>query len=1591
MARPASPRGGSFSRGSSAASVSMRRAASDGVDAGSPAPARRSSTGPGGNATPMRATHGLASPRAQPTGAERAQSAAAAAPASAAPGLGGSSQGRSGAPSPSAPVGGKQGEQASAAQLAKQVAEKERREQAGKQREELEMLRSQTTALVAENARLTEEVGIWKNAQTAASALQADMDKLRASHGRLKAELATQVTENGKLKREKVEIRDEIKRMKALVANAEKARAAPSLAPLAPPSLISEDNAGLGDGVATAQQQLLAALLVQGRYKRRKQARLSGKQTTSQMKLVAMAASRSGTIGTTKPAAEIKDKPPKANEVCHKSDDTANENGTSEGSIPSLKGQGGAKELACAKFEASIATFTLGFKGLEAYYGGLEAYVGTPSPDIANAIEREHGSEKVFSSHNVVNTTPRREWLYVAVMEVGTLPDRKQDATSLRTGWQLNDFFEHDRSRAAKLLREEVLSARLYTGPMYVIYNNRILRMGIKGEYVTTLHTINSAVLKLSKLQQMATVYRGVSGGVLPDSFFTPDENGSVGGVEAGFMSTTTERAVALEFAQRRTAGGRVRPSMLFHIKMGMVDKGASVEFLSQFPHEKEILMPPLTGLEVVAKPWIEGTTVVIDLRLNCNRSDLTIEQVIGKMKRSHLDLIDLMHEDLHHSGAPRRALLSLTGLRQESEARDAAEFNLAKNYRAATERALAAQKDVMDALGEKSSWDSESGTGKEVAASMMKVVTLQARAGEFDFATQLLLQAIERNPLPVALEQKMDAADKSLTGRGAQHTEQLSDADRKLFAAAVLLVHRGATPPWPPMIVSLLNAMSQRGQRAFGAVLPMIDPERTRPTFPPGTPIIVWSIDQHRWEEGVVKTARGRGMYEVQTRGIETIEVPMKFVMRQSEGGLGAMLYETARRGSLPLLDALLRGGLSPFECDMKGNTALHFAVRRGHAAMCKLLVAAGADAEVPNQLGTSAWDLALQCGHAGVRRIFSPSAADRDLQKPITEGKAGATPLLIASQTGDLAAVTELLGSSDTRARIDEVWRSGGTTALMLASRSGEVEIVKRLLKASASAEQRSRRGASALSMAAEEGHTNVVTLLLAAGAEVDQEDDDGYTALGVACENGHTDSVRELLMAKSDPNLHRKNGWTCLITAAYNGYVPVVRALADGGADPNLAKDNGYNAAIAAAYNGFDDVVSALLDAKADANIPMKNGWSALMVASAQGHPSTVATLCEAGALIDYCRPVNGFNALMAAAATSNDSTCANVLLQHGASIALQDKQGSDALMHAAWHGHISAVAILLQANANPTTRRLGGTSALMDAAAGGHEAVVAKLVAACKGSEVGGQVGIDLTDSHGMTALMHAAQAGHDMAMVPLLQANCALNVKNSLGYSALAIASTTEVVTRLLAAGADERGRKGLPMPEPRVRTRESAPAALVEEMRRSGATAEGTDGGRSGGGRGTGDASDDARGRGGRSSVAEEEGGPSGKGGAPPKSKAASPWSLGVDATQQKKGSGIKADFLKVRPRKDDAVTKGSASARGMDSARRGPAKPAAVVKLFEKHKEVDPVEERRHAAAVKLQKLFKARIASKLRAETQLFSMFNQCKQGLSNHWEEE
>ena len=146
--------------------------------------------------------------------------------------------------------------------------------------------------------------------------------------------------------------------------------------------------------------------------------------------------------------------------------------------------------------------------------------------------------------------------------------------------------------------------------------------------YTTTLHAINSAVIKLGKLTAAKKVYRGIQGKSLPEQFWSANEFGVKGGVEKAFMSTTLDSRVAMRYA-----GGPDASGICFEVQQGMVDRGADLSWLSQYPHEQEILFGPLTGLEVQSTR-VAGSIVCIQTRLSVNLASLTLEQVISKRHR---------------------------------------------------------------------------------------------------------------------------------------------------------------------------------------------------------------------------------------------------------------------------------------------------------------------------------------------------------------------------------------------------------------------------------------------------------------------------------------------------------------------------------------------------------------------------------------------------------------------------------------------------------------------------------------------------------------------------------------------------------------------------------------------------------------------------------------------------------------------------------------------------------------------------------------------------------------------------------------------
>ena len=168
-------------------------------------------------------------------------------------------------------------------------------------------------------------------------------------------------------------------------------------------------------------------------------------------------------------------------------------------------------------------------------------------------------------------------------------------------------------------------------------------------------------------------------------------------------MSTTTNREVAAHYA----AGGG-KAGLLFEIQMGIIDRGAEISWLSQYPHEKEILFAPLTGLEIL-KQRIEGAVIVLDVRLSVNLTSITVEQVVAKMQRSHQTLLSLLSNSFKAELPPDSpaldALTPLLHLEDRAANIDPHQFNNIDFYDSSTRLALEAQGEVLLRLSHAGAW----------------------------------------------------------------------------------------------------------------------------------------------------------------------------------------------------------------------------------------------------------------------------------------------------------------------------------------------------------------------------------------------------------------------------------------------------------------------------------------------------------------------------------------------------------------------------------------------------------------------------------------------------------------------------------------------------------------------------------------------------------------------------------------------------------------------------------------------------------------------------------------------------------------------
>jgi WD40 repeat protein len=286
------------------------------------------------------------------------------------------------------------------------------------------------------------------------------------------------------------------------------------------------------------------------------------------------------------------------------------------------------------------------------FHKGLTGRVGMPHLDFKNAMRQEHceraGCDTAFTTGNYkITTTPKQEWQYI--VESVECPHMSHQRRIIPI-WEL---LQRKVSQDAKLREEEVIAIVLYTGPMFQIYNT-ILRRYPKDKFAifgdgdnlfsTTIFVLVSAVQKLSRFTRIplgTQLYRGLGGKVdLPDIFSQIDDKGCSGYAEWGFLSTTSNRDVALGYSGVKD---RRPKAMVMVIETSSIDRGADISEFSQYPGEKEFLYLPCSFVQRTRQG--NGRVQVVDgglvsflsVKVNLNIKTQTVEELQEQKKSLHM------------------------------------------------------------------------------------------------------------------------------------------------------------------------------------------------------------------------------------------------------------------------------------------------------------------------------------------------------------------------------------------------------------------------------------------------------------------------------------------------------------------------------------------------------------------------------------------------------------------------------------------------------------------------------------------------------------------------------------------------------------------------------------------------------------------------------------------------------------------------------------------------------------------------------------------------------------------------------------------
>jgi len=158
--------------------------------------------------------------------------------------------------------------------------------------------------------------------------------------------------------------------------------------------------------------------------------------------------------------------------------------------------------------------------------------------------------------------------------------------------------------------------------------------------------------------------------------------------------------------------------------------------------------------------------------------------------------------------------------------------------------------------------------------------------------------------------------------------------------------------------------------------------------------------------------------------------------------------------------------------------------------------------------------------------------------------------------------------------------------------------------------------------------------------------------------------------------------------LIEATARNDIEGARRLIAAGANVNAQDENRDSAFLLAGAEGRLEILKLTLEAGADLRSTNRYGGTALIPACHHGHVETVRALLKTAIDVDHVNRL-GWTALLEVAILGDGSAryleIARLLLAHGASPNLADRQGVTPLAHARQRGHSALAALLAEAGA------------------------------------------------------------------------------------------------------------------------------------------------------------------------------------------------------------------------------------------------------------------------------------------------------------------